>query len=68
MKTWKEVEKTIQALDKPALQELSDKLKNYRKEVTEHITELEEKVRELHRLRDDAAREFGFVIQELGRR
>jgi hypothetical protein len=59
---------TIQALDTPALQDLAEKLKNYRKEITESITEAEEKVRDLHRLRDDAAREFGLVIQEIGRR
>ena len=68
MKTWKEVGTEIESRSTEDLQKLSEDLKSYRQEVLVRITEIDEKRRELEVLKNDAAREFGLVIQEICRR
>lgn len=64
MKTWK-VTTEIESRSTEDLQKLSEDLKSYRQEVLVRITEIDEKRRELEVLKNDAAREFGLVIQEI---
>ena len=50
------------------LQQMSDDVKNYRQEILVYIAEVDEKRRELEVGKNEAANDFGLIIQEICRR